>query len=145
MAAPPRTATRADILLTRNGSPAARIAPLEPAVTIGTSVIVPEDWSHQGKVVDIRKQTVVVELTDSHRQEQDHFRSQQSSSSLASTGSGCNGTPTDPEAQRGGPGRRGPGGCVQAGGLDRGFRSGAGAQVTTRSAGRAGAVSSPPP
>ncbi|MGK3105336.1 type II toxin-antitoxin system Phd/YefM family antitoxin [Streptomyces sp. WAC05858] len=66
----------ADITLTRNGKPVARIAPLESAmaIAVGTRVTVPdysvpEDWAHEGEIVEIGDQTVVVELDDGHRQE----------------------------------------------------------------------------
>ena len=63
-----------DIVLTRNGKPVARIAPLEEAMTVGTRVTVPdysipEDWAHAGEIVEVNSETVVVALDDGHRQE----------------------------------------------------------------------------
>jgi prevent-host-death family protein len=68
--------TGADIVLTRNGTPVARIAPLENSVpiTVGTRITVPdysvpEDWTRDGEVVEVGEETVVVELDNGHRQE----------------------------------------------------------------------------
>ncbi|TFI30180.1 type II toxin-antitoxin system prevent-host-death family antitoxin [Streptomyces sp. 4R-3d] len=68
--------TGASVILTRNGKPVARIAPLEPpmAVTVGTRVTVPEysvpeDWARKGEIIEATDEAVVVELDDGHKQE----------------------------------------------------------------------------
>lgn len=66
--------TGADVTLTRNGKPVARITSLEDTMAVGTRVTIPdyaapEDWAHTGEIVEKNDETVVVELDDGHRQE----------------------------------------------------------------------------
>lgn len=42
--------------------------PIGTAVTV-PYYAVPEDWAHQGEIIETNGETVVVELTDGHRQE----------------------------------------------------------------------------
>lgn len=58
-----------DIILTRNGKPAAR---LTATINVGDEVIVdaeqiPEGWSREGEVIEYDGQSCVVELDGGHR------------------------------------------------------------------------------
>ncbi|GIF16534.1 type II toxin-antitoxin system Phd/YefM family antitoxin [Actinoplanes teichomyceticus] len=68
-----------DIILTRNGKPAARITryqedAMTTELTAGTRVIVdrdtlPTDWTAAGEITEVTEQTVIVELDNGQRQE----------------------------------------------------------------------------